>query len=275
MGEWEGMPFSEIRSKFPELYEQRGKNPVITPPNGETLSVCQARAASAIQQILAETSGDIVIAAHAGINRLLICKYKGLPLNEWMTMPQPYGCINTLRIEGNDFAIDDVGIMPCYVPDEAECFSLLRKRKTPQPVIDHCRAVARKAEEIAAPLIRRGCPLDRELVRAGALLHDIARFQPRHAQTGADWLIAEGYPTVAKIIAEHEDLPEPVRLDESAVVYFADKLILNTEEITLEERFVRSLEKCRSEEALLAHEKRLRQALRLREKIFAKENINE
>jgi putative nucleotidyltransferase with HDIG domain len=141
-------------------------------------------------------------------------------------------------------------------------------------VIDHCRAVARKAEEIAAPLIIRGCALDRKLIRAGALLHDIARSQPFHARTGADWLTAEGYPKIAKIIAEHENLPEPVRLDESSVVYLADKLIINTEEVPLEERFARSLEKCRDEAAILAHEKRRRLALWLMEKICVQEREN-
>jgi putative nucleotidyltransferase with HDIG domain len=296
MGEWEGLTFSEIRRKFPDLYEQRGQNPEITPPNGETLEAGQARAAAAIQQILLETSGDVIAAAHSGIIRLLICKYQGIPLSGWMTVPQPYGCINILRIEGNNFAIDEIGRMPRDAPDEAECLNLLRKRQTAQPVIDHCRVVAHKTEEIAASLIRRGCPLDRELIYAGALLHDIARSQPRqaqaagggvvqpsslcsrtggtHAQAGASWLIAEGYPRVAKIIAEHEDLPEPVCLNESAVVYLADKMILNNKEVTLEERFARSLEKCRDKEAVLAHEKRFRLALGLREKILFQEKTN-
>jgi hypothetical protein len=87
--------------------------------------------------------------------------------------------------------------------------------------------------------------------------------------------MAEGYPKVAKLIAEHEELPAPVCLNESAVIYLADKLIFNTEEVTLEERFARSREKCRDEGALLAHEKRFQLALWLREKIFAEENINE
>jgi putative nucleotidyltransferase with HDIG domain len=267
MGEWEGLTFSEIRRRFPALYEQRGKNPVITSPNGEALESGQTRAAAAIQQILQtpDTSqGDIVVVAHAGINRLLVCRYKGMAMNEWMKY--------TTRWESG-IAIDEIGSMPRDAPDEAECFRLLRKKQTPPLVIDHCRAVARKAEEIAAPLIRRGSPLDRELIRAGALLHDIARSQPCHARTGADWLIAEGYPKIAKIIAEHEDLPEPVHLDESAVVYLADKLIVNTEEVTLEERFAQSLEKCRDEAARLAHEKRFRQALWLREKIFVQEHV--
>ncbi|MDR3337584.1 MAG: histidine phosphatase family protein [Treponema sp.] len=272
MGEWEGLTFSEIRCRFSDLYEQRGKNPEITPPQGEPLAAGQRRAAGAIQQILSKTTGDIAVVAHAGINRLLMCKYNDIPLNEWMTVPQPYGCINTLCNEGNDFASNEIGRMPQDAPDEAECLNLLWKRQTPLPVIDHCWAVAYKADEIAMSLTRRGFPIDRNIVHAGALLHDIARALPLHAQAGASWLIAEGYPRVAKVIAEHEELPEPVcgaPLDESAVVCFADKLILETNEVTLEERFARSLEKCRNEEARHAHEKRFRQALELRERIFS------
>jgi putative nucleotidyltransferase with HDIG domain len=186
-----------------------------------------------------------------------------------MTIPQPYGCVNILQIGESSIAVDETGRMPRDAPNDEECFRLLHKRQTPQPVIDHCRAVAGKAEEIAAVLIGRGIPLNRELVRAGALLHDIARVQPRHAQAAALWIIAEGYPKVAKVIAEHEELPEPAHLDESAVVYMADKLILGTEEVTMEERFSRSLEKCRDEPARLAHEKRFQQALWLREQIFS------
>jgi hypothetical protein len=41
----------------------------------------------------------------------------------------------------------------------------------------------------------------------------------------------------------------------------------------LEERFARSLEKCRDEGALIAHEKRRRLALWLREKIFGNYSV--
>jgi putative nucleotidyltransferase with HDIG domain len=270
MGDWEGLTFSEIKRKFPELYEQRGQNPGrFTPPNGETLAAGQMRAAAAVQQILSKTTGDIAVIAHSGINRLLLCMYKGIALTEWITIPQPYGCINTLWIAENSIIVHETGRMPRDVPDNLECFRLLRNKNTPQMVIDHGKAVAEKTEEIAAVLIKRGIPIDRELVFAGALLHDIARSQNHHAAAGASWLEAEGYPRVAKIIAEHEDLPEPVHLDESALVYLADKLILGTEEVTIEKRFARSLEKCPDEAARLAHDKRYQQALWLCEQIFS------
>jgi broad specificity phosphatase PhoE len=99
MGEWEGLTFSEIKRRFPELYEQRGQNPErFTPPNGETLAAGQTRAAGTIQEILSKTTGDIAIVAHSGINRLLLCTYKNIPLNEWMTISQPYGGITILEI---------------------------------------------------------------------------------------------------------------------------------------------------------------------------------
>jgi putative nucleotidyltransferase with HDIG domain len=272
MGAWEGLTFTEIKQKFPELYEQRGQTPEsCTPPGGETLLDAQTRAAAAVQHILSTTTGDIAVVAHAGINRLLIGKYKKIGLNEWMNIPQPYGGVTVLQITGAGIEVGETGRMPQEAPDAAECFELLRDKKTPQQVIGHCQAVAAKAEEIAADLSGRGVPLSGELVRAGALLHDIARAQPYHAQAGASWLIAEGYPKVAKLIAEHEDLPvSPAGspLDESAVVYLADKLILGTEEVTLEERFARSLEKCRDKAARLAHEKRFRQALWVWERIY-------
>jgi putative nucleotidyltransferase with HDIG domain len=292
MGDWEGLTFSEIRQRYPELYERRGQNPeVVTPPNGETLAAAQVRAAAAIETILSNSKrrrfgGDIAVVAHGGINRLLLCKYLEIALKDWQTIPQPYGCFNILRAGENTIIVDEAGRMPKDAPDETECFRLLREKQTPQPVIDHCRAVLSMAERITPFLLRRGIHIDREFVRAGALLHDIARTHPDHARTGAFWIRAEGYPKIAKIIAEHEQLPARhgsstaragdsavLRLDESAVVFLADKMILGTEEVTLEERFARSREKCRDETAKLAHDERFRQALWLRENFFPGKDV--
>ena len=41
MGCWTGLPFDEIRLRWPELYERRGRDPLyISPPGGETMSQC-------------------------------------------------------------------------------------------------------------------------------------------------------------------------------------------------------------------------------------------
>jgi putative nucleotidyltransferase with HDIG domain len=273
MGDWDGLCFSEIKERFPELYVRRGENPgTVVPPNAESPAQAQARAAGAFREIVSRNDGDVAAVAHAGLNRLLLCLYRGLALSEWLSLPQPYGCVNILRIGEEGITVEKNGVMPDTVPGKTECFRLLEKRGTPPAVVDHCRTVAKKADEIAAVLTGRGIAVDRAMVRAASLLHDIAKSCPRHAQAGAAWIRAEGYPAVADIIAEHEDLGEPANLNEAAVVYLADKLILGTAEAGLEERFARSREKCGDEAARTAHAKRFRQALWLREQIFGNEN---
>jgi putative nucleotidyltransferase with HDIG domain len=273
MGDWEGLSFAEIRERYPELYARRGENPgAVIPPNGESLANAQARAVASIEGILGETRGTIAVVAHAGINRLLICKYRNLALNEWLSLPQPYGCVNVLLEREGSLTVEETGKMPVDAPDEQECLRLLWEKGTPLPVIEHCRAVAKKAAEITRTLTTRGIAVDGDLVYAGAMLHDIARSHKNHAQTGADWLKKEGYPVVADIIAGHEDLREPAQIDETAVVCLADKLVLGTAEVSLEERFAYSLEKCYHKAARIAHEKRFRQALWLREQIIGRTN---
>jgi putative nucleotidyltransferase with HDIG domain len=268
MGDWEGLTFAEIRERFPDLYAQRGRNPAEHfPPNGEAPAHVQIRAAAAIDRILTQSEGNIAVVAHSGINRLLLCKYRNLAPEDWLSLPQPYGCINELWIGADGITVGEAGRMPVDIPDEEECFRLFREKGTPQPIIDHCYAVAFKAAEISSSFVKLGIGINGDLVYIAALLHDIAKGRARHAQTGADWLRAEGYPKVADIITVHEDLPEPAALDEAAVVYLADKLIMGTAEVSLEERFIHSMERCRDEAARSAHEKRFRQALRLREQI--------
>jgi hypothetical protein len=268
MGEWEGLAFSQIRETWPELYEERGRNPEVSPPHGETLSGATERIADAFQQILSKSSGNIIITAHSAVNRLLICKLRGLSLSSWAELPQPYGCINTILINGYDITVGEIGILPRDFPAEEECFRLMAHKETPQAVIDHCRAVAAKADELADALIRQGFHLDRGIIHAGALMHDIARAFPNHPKLGASWIAAAGYPRIAKVVAEHEFLPEPIIIDESAIVYLADKLIQGTEEVSLEMRFANSLKKCHDEEARQNHEMRACQAFSLWNKIF-------
>ena len=82
--------------------------------------------------------------------------------------------------------------------------------------------------------------LDVDLLKAGALLHDIARDKPDHAKAGAAILDQLGYPDIAKIISGHMDIDinhnNPV-IDETAVVYLADKMVKEDILISLNEKF--------------------------------------
>lgn len=78
-----------------------------------------------------------------------------------------------------------------------------------------------------------GYIFDQKLVRSGALLHDIARLQRHHTKTGAELFLQLGYPEISQIISQHHGLLE-TKLDEAAIVFLADKLIQETQRVTIE-----------------------------------------
>jgi len=125
---------------------------------------------------------------------------------------------------------------------------LLKKENTPQNVINHCRAVYKKAMEIANNFDN----VDTDLIRQGALLHDIGRSKTHgicHAIEGVKIAKKYGYPKeVLNIIERHigagitEDeavelgLPEksylPETLEEKIVAH-ADNLMSGSMEVDL------------------------------------------
>ena len=150
-------------------------------------------------------------------------------------------------------------------PSEDECVYLLDRYKTHKDVVSHCKAVSRKALQITESL-HSSCRLDRALIKSAALLHDIAKAEKNHALAGFDFLLRRGYPRVAEIVLYHHNLKSEdlENVTESTVVFYADKLICKTDEVTLEERFSRSRELCSTPEAHAAHQRQYHQALKAR-----------
>ena len=86
--------------------------------------------------------------------------------------------------------------------------------------------------------------LDRRLVRASALLHDITKTRSlttheNHAHTGSLVLTDLGYPEVGTIVGQHVRLPDDFISrfpDEAAIVHYADKRVLHDNVVSLDER---------------------------------------
>jgi len=271
MGEWEGLTFYEIREKYPEIYERRGTDIMhMAPPEGENFTEALPRFSCAVKRIINEANGNVVIVGHAGVNKVFLCDALGLNYNEMPEMAQPYGCVNTLVPKSNGIFIESYGRMPLDAPDDAECGYLLKQYKTPDKVVAHCLAVSRKAVQIAEAL-KPDCRINRELIMAAALLHDIARTEENHARAGFNYLLKYGYPRIANIVLSHDKLAaeDLENITESTIVFYADKLIYGTEEVTLEERFSRSREKCLTPEARSSHKLQYDQARKAEELIKA------
>lgn len=135
------------------------------------------------------------------------------------------------------------------IPSEAECRRLAAGMGMLDNIVAHCRQVCRVSLLIVDHL--KPVALNRELIRAAALLHDITKtrsFQTRedHAETGARLLIETGYPEVGRLVGQH------VRLEsyfatalptEAEVVNYADKRVLHDRIVPLDERMGYILEK--------------------------------
>ena len=124
-----------------------------------------------------------------------------------------------------------------------EALNLLKKAGCSESVIEHCIAVSKTAVEIAESCLRKGKKLDLNVIKIGALLHDIGRaftHDVKHGVMGAALARAIGLPTsIIRIIethigagipaeeAEEIGLPKrdyvPLTMEEKIVCY-ADKL---------------------------------------------------
>lgn len=127
------------------------------------------------------------------------------------------------------------------VPGRAEAAHLLLSLDPPWWLVRHSRAVAEIADWLAQRTIACGTVVDRALVDAAALLHDVDKAIPAddpaaalpHGHGSAAWLTARGHGELASAIAAH---PVPRLLDcewfddwletatpEDRIVAYADK----------------------------------------------------
>lgn len=128
------------------------------------------------------------------------------------------------------------------IPDEKRCLELLDEYRLPEGIVEHSRLVAEVAVFLAEAVNRaaasRGAavvPVDVELVRAGALLHDIGKttawvVAPNHAENGARIVEKEGHAELAEIVRRHlvDAVLEParaLRTWEEKLVFYADKVV--------------------------------------------------
>lgn len=146
------------------------------------------------------------------------------------------------------------------IPTTAECEAILAGQQVGNSAIRHMRKVAEVAHRLAYALAYSGVDLNFELVQAGALLHDLAKGQPDHASAGASILRTMEYPKVAEIVAAHTDLAPFSELDESAIVYLADKMVRGDEEVTITERFQPALDRFGNDSVALQSAQRRKHA---------------
>ncbi|WP_303869145.1 histidine phosphatase family protein [Acetobacterium wieringae] len=92
MGEWDGKTFAEVKERYPESYEQRGRElDVFATPAGESFAELKKRVIPVFAEMVKENDGkSIVILTHAGVIRVILANLFGLTIKEVFKWKIPY-----------------------------------------------------------------------------------------------------------------------------------------------------------------------------------------
>jgi len=137
------------------------------------------------------------------------------------------------------------------IPGMDDCIQMMAGMQMPVHIRDHSRLVCRVALYLTDELAVAGVTLNRPLVVASSLLHDITKprsFETRenHAQTGGEYLSGLGFPEVGDIVRQHIVLDEYIAREapiEAEVVNYADKRVLHDCIVPLDDRMAYILER--------------------------------
>lgn len=112
LGSWEGEPMENIKSRFPDAWEERGRHmDSFQVPNGESFQDLHDRVIPVFQKIAAEALGNVLIVAHAGVNRIILCHVLKRPIRELFSIPQGYAALNMIEYERGKLDIKSMNII--------------------------------------------------------------------------------------------------------------------------------------------------------------------
>jgi phosphoserine phosphatase len=95
-GDWEGMPLTEVKVKYADLYRQWETAPAtVRFPGGETLDEVRDRAWVAVEEVVQRHPGQtVLLAAHRAVNKVLIAAFIGLDNSHFWRIGQDTTAIN-------------------------------------------------------------------------------------------------------------------------------------------------------------------------------------
>ena len=112
LGAFEGLTVDEVRERFPGAYERRGCDIAgFIPQGGESFADVQQRAVAAIND-LADIDGNVLVVAHGGVNRTLLCHALGMDLDHLFRLGQDYCRLNILTVTPEQWCVEAVNCAP-------------------------------------------------------------------------------------------------------------------------------------------------------------------
>ena len=129
------------------------------------------------------------------------------------------------------------------IPNRVECEELMARYSMLPNIVEHSLQVMHVSLAITDNL-KDGVAVNRDLVIAAALLHDITKTRSlktkeKHAASGGALLRELGFPSIAEIVEQHviiQNLHLEGKIEEKEIVYYADKRVMHDTIVSIEER---------------------------------------
>ena len=129
------------------------------------------------------------------------------------------------------------------IPSREECNELMVQHSMRPNIVEHSIQVMNVSLAITDNL-KNGVAVNRDLIIAAALLHDITKTRSlttneRHDSSGGELLREMGFTRIADIVEKHvvlQNLNPQGRLEEREIIYYADKRVMHDKIVTIDER---------------------------------------
>lgn len=118
-GIWEGLSFTEIKERYPAEFEAWASNPLrYSPIGGESTIEVRDRAVGALEALLSRHAGEsIAVVAHGGVNRIALCHYLGIPLENLFRIEQNFSAVNIIEFWERYPVVKALNVVPELWPE--------------------------------------------------------------------------------------------------------------------------------------------------------------
>ncbi|MFH1137336.1 MAG: alpha-ribazole phosphatase [Pseudomonadota bacterium] len=113
LGAWEGLAFSEIRERFPEEFNRRGRDLTgYRPPGGENFRDLAHRVVPIFQELVSQAEGPLLLVSHIGVIRVILAQVLGLPLENIFRIDHDYGAYSLIQARDSGLRLISHNLKP-------------------------------------------------------------------------------------------------------------------------------------------------------------------
>lgn len=106
LGQWDGLTVEAVRSGSPYEWAARGRDMEgYRPPGGESFADLSARVVPVFEAVARGAAGNVLIVAHSGVNRVILCHVLGIPLGNLFRLGQDFSALNLIEYKCGGFAV--------------------------------------------------------------------------------------------------------------------------------------------------------------------------